>query len=548
MNKKITLTFALISATLSAQNPMMDAEKVIAYGHFDVAKKYYKEELEKDASRGDFYYNLGRIHLAQNQKDSAELYFKEGLRAARNADINNLGIAFLSLENGKDKEALSKMKAYVLADKKINPEKILQSAKIYLESSKPNAERALEFALEAQTHDKKSVNAKLIEADAHLADGVKKIAELRYKQILRDQPKNVEAMLRLAKIHLIENNYPEAIALYKQAAEIEPGNPQIHKDAAFAYRDYAKFSNNNAYKKEAAASYKEFYKLVPESFDIDNQYGEFIVGLRDFNAVTELVENRWETRGDNFQMYRFAAVSAFENENSESSLLYSEKYFDVQDKVQKLTAVDYFYLGLGQVMQATKHKNTDEKLFSKGIENMKIGIQNDASLANYIYDKGLTLFQKNLYKEAYQVFDLGTKNENVEHFISNLYYKGACLFMTQDDPITSDPLSKANDCFEKVLSLAPNTHEAYIMNARTYDRKGDKFHQKSIDNYKKFIEAINSKDYGTTNEINEMKVEAYTNIGDFYRYSDRGRARANFQKVLSIDPNNQYAKKALNSL
>lgn len=548
MNKKITLALALISATITAQKPIMEAEKVIAFGHFDVAKKYYKEEIAKDDSRGNLYYQLGRIHLAQNQKDSAEMYFKQGLRVARMPEVNNLGIALLSLENKKDKEALSKLKSYILSDKKNNSEKKLQAAKIYLESNNPDAKKALDYALEVQKTDKKNTLARLLEGDALLADGVKKTAELRYRQILRDEPQNVEAMLRLAKIHLIENNYPEAIGLYKKAAEIEPENPQIHLNAAYAYKNYAKFSNNKTYKKDAAESYLNFYKLVPESFDIDNKYGEFIVDLRDFAAVTELVQNRWETRGDNFQMYRFAAVSAFEKGDTDNALLYSEKYFDVQNKVEKLTAVDYFYLGLGQIMQAIKDKNVNKQIFAKGIENMKIGIQDDPSLADFIYDKGLPLFQKNMYKEAYGVFDLGTKNEKTENYVSNLYYKGACLYMTQDDPITADPLSKATECFEKVVAIAPNTHEAYLMNARAYNRKGNNFRDKAIENYQKFIESISSKAHATNTEINEMKVEAFTQIGDFYKKSNKKIAKDNFRKVLSIEPNNQYAKKMLNTL
>src|SRR5690606_10726093 len=85
MSKKITLSFLFTALALSVNaQEQIDIDNVLRYGNYDVAKKYYYDILKADPVNGQHYYDLGRIHLAQNQNDSAEIYFKEGLRAKIN--------------------------------------------------------------------------------------------------------------------------------------------------------------------------------------------------------------------------------------------------------------------------------------------------------------------------------------------------------------------------------------------------------------------------------------------------------------------------------
>src|SRR5690606_30092016 len=125
----ITLSFLFTALALSVNaQEQIDIDNVLRYGNYDVAKKYYYDILKADPVNGQHYYDLGRIHLAQNQNDSAEIYFKEGLRAKINTINKNLGIARLSLDNGVKKKRCQNSIPFWLLTKKIltNCKEILQ--------------------------------------------------------------------------------------------------------------------------------------------------------------------------------------------------------------------------------------------------------------------------------------------------------------------------------------------------------------------------------------------------------------------------------------
>ena len=107
MNKKITLSLALLSFIFSAnaQSGANDIDTAIKYGRYDVAKKELYKLVRSQPNQGKNFYRLGVIHLNENNQDSASYYFKQGLRAVKNVDVNNVGLGKLGLLTQKDKEA-----------------------------------------------------------------------------------------------------------------------------------------------------------------------------------------------------------------------------------------------------------------------------------------------------------------------------------------------------------------------------------------------------------------------------------------------------------
>ena len=550
MSKKITFSALLLTLALSANaQDKVNIEDVLRYGNYDVAKTYLHKMLKKEPDQGTHYYDLGRIHLAQQQNDSAEIYFKNGLRVDRNPDINNLGIAQLSLNTGNEKEALSKLNTLAAKQKKIPDDLLLKMANVLIYSKNPNIEKAVTAAKDAQKFNPKSIDAILVEGDAYLMDGSKKLAEQKYKEAIKKNDQSVEAKLRLAKIYKMENSFDKAIELYNEALKINANFPATYRDLALTYQDYATFSKNNSLNKKAVDNYKKFHKLIGESHDNDNQYGDFLVKVQDYTALTDFVQDVWVKRGDNFQIYRYAAISAFEQGSFENAYMFINKYFEVQDVASKITPVDYFYLGISQVMRSVSGKDTNEKEFETGIKNMEKAISQDSSLANDINKKALVVFKKEKYKPAYYLFDLGTKNENVQDYVSNLYYKGTCLYLTQENPILANPLEKAITAYDEAVKVAPNTHEAFLMNARANRNLNAEANKtKMVQNYEGFVKALGNKGMLNDKEFQPALLEAYMMMGDYYITNDKAKAIASFENALRVDPTHEYSKLSLQKL
>lgn len=550
MSKNFTFSALLTVLALSANaQEKVNIEDVLRYGNYDVAKTYYHQLLKKEPDQGTHYYDLGRIHLAQQQNDSAEIYFKNGLRVDRNPDINNLGIAHLSLNTGNEKEALSKLNTLAAKQKKIPAELLLQMANVLIHSKNPNIEKAIVAAKDAQKANPKSVDGILVEGDAYLKEGSKKLAEQKYKEAIKKDDQSVEAKLRLAKIYKMENSFDKAIELYNEALAINSEFPATYRDLALTYQDYATFSKNSSLNKKAVDNYKKFHKLIGQSHDNDNQYGDFLVKIQDYSALTDFVQDVWVKRGDIFQIYRYAAISAFEQGSFENAYMFITKYFDVQDVPSKITAVDHFYLGISQVMRSVSGKEVNENEFKTGIANMEKGISLDPSLANDINKKALTVFKKENYKQAYFLFDLGTKNESVTDFVSNLYYKGTCLYLTQEKPIIANPLEKAIQSYDQAVALAPNTHEAFLMNARANRNLNTEVSKsKMVQNYEGFIKALGNKGMLNEKEFQPALLEAYMMMGDFYKTNDKAKAIVSFENALRVDPTHEYSKLSLQKL
>lgn len=148
MNKTITfsLLFSVITVSSIQAQSIEEVETAMKFEQYDVAKHDLYQLIKVEPNQGKHFFNLGSIHLKENQSDSAMIYFKQGLKATKNFNINNIGIGQLSLNEGKDKEARSKFNAAQIRLPKNDIETYLLVSKAYIESTKPDPEKAMEAA------------------------------------------------------------------------------------------------------------------------------------------------------------------------------------------------------------------------------------------------------------------------------------------------------------------------------------------------------------------------------------------------------------------
>lgn len=550
MNKTITLSllFAVI-ATSNAQT-QVDIEKAIKFGKYDVAKSELYKLLKTEPNQGTNFYNLGKIHLLQNNADSAAFYFKNGLRATKNPAINNIGLGQLALNSGKEKEARSKFNGAQGNIKKNDISTYLLIAQACLDANTPDIARATEFANKALKAQPNSVEATVILGDIFLADKSSKLALSKYREALALNPKSPLALMKIATISTYNKDYATAVQKLNDVVKDYPDFEPAYKELAFTNYLWNKEEKDANKIANASKAYAKYHELIGESVDSDNNYADFLIKIKDFKALEAFSKARWNSRGNNFPIYKYTAISAYENGNNEDAITFINKYFDVLENKESFKGVDYLYLGLAEIAQSKTKDGTFEKSgYDNGLANIKKGISIDSTLAEEMNAYALELFKKGNYEQAYYLFDLGTLDKQSPNYVYDTYYKGNCLFLTNDKPMFDNQLQKATEAFNEALRVSPTTHEALLMNARAYrfiDTDASKVEM--LKNYEAFTDVIANKKMFRNPDMKDALVESYMFIGVQNMNKDKAKATKSFNKVLELDSNHEYSINALKKL
>ena len=234
----------------------------------------------------------------------------------------------------------------------------------------------------------------------------------------------------------------------------------------------------------------------------------------------------------------------------DAAMTFINKYFDVVENKDSFLGIDYLYLGLSEIAAAKQSNGTYEKgAYEAGLRNVQKGISLDASLAEEMNAHALSLFNDQNYEQAYFLFDLGTLDKQSPNYVYDSYYKGNCLFLTNENPFLDNQLNRATDAFNEAMKISPTTHEALLMNARAYRYMDtDAAKPKMAENYEKFVDVLAKKNMLKDADMKDALVESYMFIGTYYLKSDKIKSKTAFNKVLELDPNHEYSINALKKL
>lgn len=496
--KKITFSLFTIALGFCANaQDISQIEKDILFEKYDTAKEalYKLIRHEKKPLQGKYYYNLGKIHIAQGYSDSAKIYFDRGLKSFYDTNLNNLGIGRLSLDNGNDKEARSKFNAALHNAKKGDISMLLAISKAYLDSKKPDAKKALEYAQKAEQILPNSIDAKVATAEAHLADGSVKLAWAKLLEAKLIKENDILLLSTMAKVHQINNDFDKSIELLNRVIEINPENALAYKQLAFTYLDFIGFSGDTSKRVDAVTNYEKFHQLIGKSYDADNAYAEILLQTQDYKKLLTFTNKIWKERGDNFKIYKYAGIAAFEDNRPKKAYEDMWQYFDVQDK-NKLKGIDYLYLGLSEVEKSKKSDGTyDEEVYAKAIKNIQEGISRNQDLTREMNNYALNLFKSRKYYQAYFLYDLASKNQSSPSYAYDNYYKGNILYIMSDKPIFRDQLQKSLQFLDEAIKNTPSMYQAHLVKARVHALNPSPSSQEfAKSSYKDFLKTLNNRD------------------------------------------------------
>lgn len=550
MNKKITLSLALLSFIFSANAQTgTDIDTAIKYGRYDVAKKELYKLIRSQPTQGRNFYRLGVIHINENNLDSANYYFKQGLRALKDANVNNIGLGKIGLLEGKDKEAKSKFNAGTNNLSPSDYQTFLVVADAYTNAPKPDFDAALEYVNFALLVDIKEPEPHIARGDIYFAE--KRFVDARrvYYETSKMFPKSLLPKMKLADVFRAGNEFEEAIKVYDSIVEKDPNYVDVYKQLGLAYADFARFKDDKALLEKGVENYFKYHGMIGESIDADNEIASYFIKNKAYNALGDLVRTKWYTRGDNFYMYRYRAIADFQNGKFLDAKESINQYFDVQDKKELIEPIDYLYKGLSELEASRNEDGTfNEAVYKKSIDEMTKAVKDNPNLGVALHQLGVDLFKDEHFEQAYFVFDLASKDEKSPYYVYDMYYKGNALYMASDKPMFQDQLQRAKENLNNSLKKTP-TFEAYLISARVNRNLNTAESLSKMEkDYEGFITLLTEKGRANDAAFRESLVEAYTMIGNYNQSINKAKAADSFRKVLQLDSSNEYARKQVQSL
>lgn len=420
--------------------------------------------------------------------------------------------------NGKETKSLVKDYAKVF---KKDPEALVALGNTYL--SVKNFEEANRYADLAIARNKNYGDAYILKGDigAMKDDGGE--AAMWYQQAMILDPKNPRGYMGYANVN--RKVSPEETE--KALNELRKNVPDFPIDAEAAHTFYASRNYEKAI--------EHFKKCNKEKLDA-NYLGEYAItafSLRDYEeglAAAKVGDRKFP---DNISFARLALYNAVDGGKFGDAITYANKLMASSDEK---TADDYSFYGraLAGNQQYTDAIAQYEKALSIDKENFKpLQFISEAYSGMGDEDKALE------YSQQY----LG-KNQNATPSdyskLAEIYFEKA-----KNGSDREANYNKSIEVYENIAAKFPQiasyAHLKQANNAYFLD-----MYDAAITYYQKVIGELESKSGRDTRE-NSYLITAYQNTGLIYwdTKQDLETATPYFEKLIKLDPENQFAKQAL---
>jgi len=507
-----------------------------------VAKPLLISEYSTDQStRQITCFYLGNIYFSENKLDSAEIYFKKGLVDKDDNVLNTIGLAMLKIK-ANPKEAETEIQTVLkLKSAKKNPDAFIAASNAYLVNGL--IEQAVIYQDKAKDIKSKYAPLAILMGDIELAkknvgnacsnyelailyDANCKEAYVKYARAYR----NVNTSLAIDMLNRLKVKEPTFLLVDKELADIYYMNNEFDKAAAL-YDSYLKSGNTNAQDLIKYAMTLFFNHDFPKSLQIAND------GLKK------------EPRNPAFN--RLAMYNNTDLKQYDDAIISADRLFNQSDKAD-FTYLDYRYYG--KALSQTKK-------YDQAIEQYKKAIEADSSHVELWKDISDMYTSKNDYPNAVAAYNSYLNSLTEDKKTSDVYYDFGKLYYAYGNSTDSvsngntesvtllrkNALIKADSIFGKVISLEPTNYRGYRLRALTnlsIDPEGIQGLAKQY--YEQVLKIVEAK---ADARYNPVIIECSRYLGYYYSSKkDYAQSKVYWNKILSLDPTNEVATKAISIL
>lgn len=524
INKIVALAL-LISPASFGQN-LQNAIRNTDNEQFVMADQEFRKLIGAEPMNSSLYFYLGENFYAQNETDSALVYWKKAAEKDAASAMSCVAAGKVKWMMGDQTGAKEQFTKAMTMTKNKNAEIIRNIAKVYIASEKKNLDEAITLLETAIKLDPKNEDGYLLLGDAWNEktpeNGSNAIKQ--YNKVLEIDPKSARGIVRVAKLYQRAQNYELANQKYVEAQTLDP-------TYAPAYRENAELNLKFNRAKDATANWRKYLELNNSDEARYRFATAMFVGKQYCEVIPEL-EGLKQRGFDNFYVERMLAYS------------FAECTADKDAPAKGLAASDAFF----KMAPAEKVIYLDYKY--KGFLLVNAG--ND-SLAIIELEKASDLNEEAKKELAGQIAKLYMKAKNYDKTIANYEYKLGTTGLTASENFElgrayffgPKNYALADSAFSRLATASPTYAPAYFWRARVayqFDPKNEKWLAQPY--HEKVIELIKPEDRMTGNN-KSMAMEAAKYLGDYYLNSpakDIAKAKQFWTIVQEIDPNDVQAK------
>lgn len=582
MKKALVVFCFAISGNVFGQ-ALKDAIRLTVNEQYEEATQMFIQLLQKEPANATNYYYFGDNYIQQENLDSAKIIFQKGAERDAKNPLNTIGLGAVLLYDAKAAEANTKAekafqaynalkisydnsadkterlriegeialtnleKAKSDADKekvkldeaKVNFDKALviagtKNSIVYIELAKawtdsPNKDlvKALEYIDKAIALDPRSVDAYIVKGDIYTEQNQGTPAAENYNRALDLDKISVKAILRKAILYRRTTSYDVAIATLEEANKIDPSFAPAYRELAENY--FAKRTKDGLAK--AIDYYNRYLTLSKNNFSARLRYAQFLFIAKEYQkALTEVVQLT-QLKPDNIYAQRIKAYSSLETGDYKTTKSTLEILFQKLDK-SKIVQKDLEYYGKSLA------KTEQDSL---AIIYYRQAFDMDTSRTDLLSEIGNEFYKLKKYKDAASAYKEKIKSK-AGVAVMDYFKLGQSYFF-------DGQLQNADTAFAKLNEVSPKWPSGFLWRAKTnsfIDSTNKAWLAKPF--YEKYIEVALSDSAGASRYKLSL-IEGYHYLSNYYANKNEFDITKEYlKKILDLDPENEIAKKGLQTI
>ena len=503
-------------------------------GFPQVAKPLLLNEYANDPqTRAETCFYLGNIYFGENKLDSAAIYFEKGQVNNQIDPLNSIGLAMLKIKlNPKvaDTEIQNVLK---LSNVKKNSDYFIAAANAYLVNNQ--IDQAIVYRDKAKAIKLKSAALAVLSGDIELANKNVGNACSSYELAILYDANCKEAYIKYARAYKNVNT-PLAIDMLNRLKQKEPAFLLADKELADIY--YA----TNDFEK-AGQLYSSYLKSGNSNTQDLVKYAMTLFLNHDFANSLEIAKSGLAKSPRNPAFNRLALYNNTDLKQYDEAVKAADLLFNKSDNPD-FTYLDYRYYG--QALKETKQYDLAIVQYKKALEldSSKVELWKDIS---DMYSSKLDYVNATIaYNNYLNALAVDKRTSDVVYDFARLYYSWG-----NTDSIKSDvkkiALHKADSLFAQVIALDPTSYRGYIWRARTnFSLDPETTQGLAKPYYEQTIAVVEAK---ADPRYNPVIIECSKYLGYFYYLNkDYAQSKIYWNKILTIDPKNDTALKAIDGI
>lgn len=532
MNKLKLFVFALGLGTVAQAQTLQDANKKTENERYDLARKDYQKLIQVDPTSVENAFFFGNFYALIGEKDSAITLWRKAGSINLEDKLGMVSAAKALYFSGDTTTAGQQFCEIIKKTKRKNPVVLHRIAETYATGPIKNLKMAETYLRDVVRLDPKNLDAYVLLGDVLLAQSNSNAtsATEQYNNALAIDPNNARVIVRKAQIYQRVQNYKLANEEYKKAQAADP-------NYAPAYRENAELNIMFDQYKAAIEEWEKYLKLN-DTDEARYRYASSLFGAKQYCNTLPQIEQLEKHGFTNMYTKRMLYYSLYECNESGDSLRYvqslkeGENFFKSVPK-EKVISIDYKYLGLIYDKLGQEDKAVEQYYLAAAIDTAKA--------AEYLTDIAAIYAEKKNYPKLIEVYTQKMNQYPAKMQALEYYNFGRAYYFGPKD------YKMADSIFGRLVATSPAFAGGPFWQARArvqLDLNSKPKAYLAKDQYEAFLAVLTPEDIAS-GTYKSYIIEASKYLGDYYVNSpmkDKVKADAMWNKVLELDPNDTQAK------